>query len=220
MTRPATLRSALFLGEGSSDLPLADIVRGLLLDQGVILRMTAPDLSLIPGRRLRRDVESKVRAGLMLLDGVPDVLVLHRDADTPEVDPRRAELFEACEAVGLTCPLVPIVPVRMTEAWLLLDAQAIRMVAGNPRGRVPLHLPKLGEVERLADPKQLLQESLLAAADATGRRHEQTRRRFPAHRRQLLERLDRSGPVTGLASFRALTDDVARVADVLTSGTA
>ena len=31
-----------------------------------------------------------------------------------------------------------IVPVRMTEAWLLLDESAIRRVAGRPHGDEPL----------------------------------------------------------------------------------
>ncbi len=149
---------------------------------------------------------------------MPDVLVLHRDADTPGVDLRRAELVEACEAVGVTCPLVPIVPVRMTEAWLLLDPQAITVVAGDPRGGLRRPSRSL-ERSRLTDPQRLLQESLLTAADAAGRRRDQVALRSPAHRRQLIERRARFGAVAGPASLRALTDDIARVV-VVTSGTA
>ena len=96
----------------------------------------------------------------------------------------------------------------MTEAWLLLDEAAIRMVAGNPRGRQVLSLPKVNEVERLADPKSRLREALQAAADVRGRRRSRLDRRFNNNRRQLLRRLDPTGPVTQLSSWVALVDDI------------
>jgi hypothetical protein len=40
-------------------------------------------------------------------------------------------------------PVVCVVPVRMMEAWLLIDEMAIRRVAGNPNGRIPIELPVL-----------------------------------------------------------------------------
>ncbi|MEC3974635.1 hypothetical protein [Amycolatopsis sp. H20-H5] len=99
-------------------------------------------------------------------------------------------------------------PIRMTEAWLLLDESSIRQVAGNPRARHPLHLPKLHEIEKLADPKDLLKCALLAASASTGRRREREAQRFNQQRRQLLERLDHDGPIVKLSSWQRLITDI------------
>jgi hypothetical protein len=99
----------------------------------------------------------------------------------------------------------------MTEAWLLLDEQAIRQVAGNPNGRANLGLPTFREIERVADPKARLRECLLAASDATGRRRDMVRNRFPEHRRQLLQRLDPNGPVASLKAWQALLDAIEHI---------
>lgn len=99
----------------------------------------------------------------------------------------------------------------MTEAWLILDEQAIRTVAGNPRGRAVLGLPKWHEVESHADPKSLLNECLIKAAEVSGRRRERIAKRFNQNRRQLLERLDKDGPVKKLDSWQSLVSDVDRI---------
>lgn len=112
---------------------------------------------------------------------------------------------------GISTNLVPVIPVRMTEAWLLLDEPAIRTVAGNPAGRASLTLPKHHEAERLPDPKSVLRQALLDAANVTGRRRERLDRRFSENRRQLLERLDPHGPVTRLTSWRDLVRSVESV---------
>jgi hypothetical protein len=103
---------------------------------------------------------------------------------------------------------VPVIPVRMTEAWLLLDEAEIRWVAGNPKGRAHLSLPRPHEVESVADPKALLRECILQAAGVTGRRRLAVAKRFDQHRRQLLERLDRNAAVSKLPSWQEMLSDV------------
>lgn len=61
--------------------------------------------------------------------------------------------MKAVTGVAAGARVVPVIPGRMTEAWLRLDEAAIRRVAGNPNGRTKLGLPKLHEVESVADPK-------------------------------------------------------------------
>ena len=200
--------SGLFVAEGSSDLPLADLVTALFEARGVSVQLTRPDFSLLDDR-VRHDVASRVEAGRTLMAGrAVDLIVVHRDVDSTTPSERLAEVQTALLAVGVDAPLIPIFPVRMTEAWLLLDEAAIRMVAGNPRGRQVLSLPKVNEVERLADPKSRLREALQAAADVRGRRRSRLDRRFNNNRRQLLRRLDPTGPVTQLSSWVALVDDI------------
>ncbi|MGL4743860.1 MAG: hypothetical protein ACRCXL_05665 [Dermatophilaceae bacterium] len=145
-------RQALFIAEGSSDAPLADIVERLFARQQVNLRVTAPDLSRLP-RKVGKDLTSTLHAGLELLGDVPKVLVIHRDANGAGRPARLDEIRAASTELAPDAVLVPIVPVRMTEAWLLLDEVSIRRVAGNPKGRTTPDLPKHGEIERCADPK-------------------------------------------------------------------
>src|SRR5690606_18674132 len=67
-----------------------------------------------------------------------DVLVVHRDAERDPVDLRLAEIERARSSARIEGSLVPVVPVRMTEAWLLFDESAIRRAADNPNGTVDL----------------------------------------------------------------------------------
>jgi hypothetical protein len=202
--------TGLFVAEGSSDAPLAAIVESLFLERGFIVRLSAPDFSRL--ERTPKDVRSRVSAGLALLESGADVVVVHRDADNVGAEERLREIERAVLEVGQEFALISIIPIRMTEAWLLLDERAIRQVAGNPNGRVKLDLPTLREVERVADPKTRLRDCLLAASDTTGRRRDMVRNRFPQHRRQLLERLDPNGPVASLKAWKTLVDAVDQVA--------
>ncbi|WP_405105896.1 DUF4276 family protein [Micromonospora sp. NBC_01405] len=198
--------SGLFVSEGSSDLPLADIIEALFFNRGVTVRLSKPDFSLF--NKVSKDVRSRVDAGLKLVGGPVDLIVVHRDADNAGHHARQQEIRAAVQPVGGAAQLVPVIPVRMTEAWLLLDEVAIRQVAGNPRGRMSLGLPKAHEIESIANPKDVLRTCLVKAADETGRRREAMVKRFNQHRRQLLERLDPTGGVVGLASWGRLVADV------------
>jgi hypothetical protein len=203
--------SGLFIGEGSSDMPISEIVEGLFFDRGVAVHLSKPDFGLL--EKVAKDVRSRIEAGEKLTGGGLDLIVVHRDADNAGSTSRRAEIEQAVTVLASTPAVLPVVPIRMTEAWLLLDETAIRTVAGNPRGRTNLDLPKLHEVEGHADPKNLLNECLLKAADVTGRRRERIAKRFGQNRRQLLERLDRNGPVTRLESWKALVADIDTIAE-------
>ena len=45
--------------------------------------------------------------------------------------------------------IVCVVPIRMTESWLLISEPAIRRAASNPRGREVIHLPRLQKMEEV-----------------------------------------------------------------------
>lgn len=199
--------SGLFICEGASDQPLADIVEYLFAEGGRTLRLSRPDFTVLKAA-VRRDVKSKLVAGSRLIDAPFDIAVVHRDADNVGWKVRRDEIGQAITLAEIVCGCIPVIPIRMTEAWLLLDEQEIREVAGNPNGRDILPLPKIHEVEGVANPKDLLQGCLLQAASVRGRRRQTATTRFPQHRRQLLERLDMHGPVTRLSSWQMLVKDV------------
>jgi hypothetical protein len=208
----------LFVSEGSSDLPVADLVEALFLDEGIAVHLSRPDFSLLG--KVPKDVRSRIEAGFKLLRQQADLVVVHRDADNVGAAARRLEVDTAANLAHVAGAVVPVIPIRMTEAWLLLSDVAIRQVAGNPRGRMDLELPKIHEVEGVADPKELLRDRILRASNATGRRREGVARRFNQHRRQLLERVDRTGPITKLSSWQQLLKDVSVISQGWRNGDA
>ncbi len=58
------------------------------------------------------------------------------------MESRLAEIKAALESMEGIPVTVPIVPVTMTEAWLLFDERAIRRAADNPAGENSLQLPR------------------------------------------------------------------------------
>lgn len=198
---------ALLLMDGSSDAPLAQHLEELSRRAGRPVRVVALDVDRLP-IGAGRTVTNRLRAALKADPGFSLVFV-HRDAEAQDPELRYTEVADAVVKANFPGRHVAVVPVRKTEAWLLLDELAIRTVAGRPTGRVPLPLPPVHAIESHPDPKALLREVLLLASGATGRRREQLTRRFPQLRRQLLDRLDVDGPVTRLPSWSRLADDIA-----------
>jgi hypothetical protein len=200
---------ALYLCEGSSDTGLRFHIEGIAGDLGRQILVTVPDLNRLPNKP-GPGVEGKLRAAQQLSDGghAYDLVVIHRDSDREPSDHRRSEIAEAVAAVSPGLAHVPAIPVRMLEAWLLLDQSAIREVAGNPNGRMALDLPKPARAESMADPKALLKQAIATASGERGRGLQKLQARFSANRARLLQMLDREGPVRQLASWRAFTDDL------------
>lgn len=83
---------------------------------------------------------------------------MHRDSETSLPDPRFEEVRRALLEASCEIPAIAVVPVRMTEAWLLLDQQAIRRTAGNPNGSTSLPIPTT-RWDELPDPKQVLHDA-------------------------------------------------------------
>ena len=98
---------------------------------------------------------------------------------------------------------MPVVFVRMLEAWLLVDEGAIRRGAGFPSGAGALAMPRPSAVERLADPKATLRELILAAMPASARRGR--RRAQPTSR----STYDIAAEVTDFEALRELSAYVA-----------
>lgn len=209
------VRRLLFLGEGSSDRGIMTHVERIARECGVQAVPTHPDpeqLELIVRQEKignGRTIAGRLRA-LKKLGAEFDLLVIHRDVDRATREDRLAEIEDAVNEVMPGVPWVPVLPCRMTEAWLVLDEQLIREIAGNPNGRVRLDIPAPSRVERIADPKKLLEKLLATAAELTGRKRESFVARFGNHRRLLLERLNPHGPVSQVPSWQAFDRDVRR----------
>lgn len=213
MARRLIAARALLLADGSSDEPLGRHVAALARRHGAMLDVVAPDFARIE-RPLTRSVEDRL-VRMLKIDRSFDLLIVHRDAERAAVEHRVHEILTATAAAAVSWPVIPVVPVRMTEAWLLLDQRAIRVVAGRPAATNDLGLPSPAGVEGTPDPKGLLKSALAAASGHSGRRLQKFNRDFPAHRRQLLERLDRDGPVAQLSAWQTLERDVGRAVTAL-----
>jgi len=157
------------------------------------------DFSRIPRQR---DLEARFR---VTLDLYPcDILFVHRDAENQPPEWRRREIQDA--AARISVRYVPVVPVRMTESWLLFDESAIRSAAGNPQGTQELNLPGMASVEDIPDPKaKLYQTLILASSHNAPRRHG-----FPVRQRVHLipNYIDGYSPLGNLTAFRLLRQDI------------
>jgi hypothetical protein len=155
------------LSEGSSDTVLCHILDWLLhaVRPEIALRSQVADLSI-----LRNPPKSSHDKILAALDLYPcDLLFIHRDADRASRDSRVREIRRALEKAGMQdSPYCCVIPVRMTEAWLLFDEAAIRYAAGNPAGTMHLDLSR--DPESLPDPKQVLHHLIRRASGRSPRR--------------------------------------------------
>lgn len=196
----------LFIGEGSSDSGIANHIRRIAAERGRNALITDPLVGRLPPPP-RKTVASKLQV-VKDLGGVYDLIVLHRDGDREGRAPRLAEISSAAGEVMPDVPHVPVIPIRMTEAWLLLDETEIRRVAGAPSGKTPLNLPKPSKVESIPDPKTFLKETLARASGLSGRKLTMFNNRFSRNRALLLERIDPGGPIRDVPSWRDFNADL------------
>ena len=120
----------------------------------------------------------RIRLQRAYKDYEPDILVCHRDAEGASAIDRTAEIRVALEAGGILVPVIPAVPVRMIESWLLTDPNAIRCAADNRNSNIELNLPRLRSIEQLTDPKETLFLALRTASNLPPQRL----KRFNEHR--------------------------------------
>ncbi|GAA1875162.1 hypothetical protein GCM10009751_38580 [Myceligenerans crystallogenes] len=201
----------MMLREGTSDDGLLRVIEDVIVQAGAdATGFTAITKSL--------PVEHKIRDALAD-GGTFDLLFVHRDSDSPDPDDRLREVRDALDRCGVRG--VAIVPVQMTEAWLLTSESDIRQVCGRPSGREPLGLPSLRNIESTRNPKDVLRDAMRTASNNTGRRRQNDNREFGRRRRLLLERLDVDGRVRELPSFQRFVSDTEKaVQEVLSNRTA
>jgi hypothetical protein len=156
-------------------------------------------------------LHQKIRAAVELFPC--DLLFVHRDAEREPRANRVAEIQAAIQRISSDLfagrPYVCVVPVRMTEAWLLFDEDAIRLAAGNPRSATPLCLPPLSKVEDLPDPKTVLNEILLRATEKPVRRLRKFRTGQAVQR--LAELIQDFSPLRKATAFQTLEQELRTV---------
>lgn len=131
-----------------------------------------------------------------------DLLFIHRDSEKEDRGNRIQEIHETM-ALYPDLPFVCVTPVRMSETWLLIDADAIRRAADNPCSQAVIELPRLRDLEEVADPKRLLQELLIQASEFKGRRREKFRRDLAWRRQRVAEFIPDFSVLSQLPAFAA-----------------
>ena len=198
------------VADGPSDRALLAILTWLLRQhlKGWAIQPVYADLWRLPQRP--DTLAERVVASIELFPC--DLLFIHRDAEGQPPEWRFQEIANALQNISATrfSPLVvSVVPVRMQEAWLLIDEQALRQAAGNPNGRQPLLLPTLSHLEDHADPKEAMRVLLLEASGLRGRR----RRQFDIGKaaKRVAEYIDDFAPLRHLSAFRKLEEELLTV---------
>jgi hypothetical protein len=131
-----------------------------------------------------------------------DFLFVHRDAEGMDATLRQIEIEASWPDTEQTSVLICVIPVRMTEAWLITNQEPIRYAVGNPKGTESLDLPAVKDIESDPDPKKTLFAALKAASGLNATR----KRRFNPHqyRHRVSELTDDLEPLRKLRSFRHL----------------
>lgn len=141
------------------------------------------------------------------------LLLIHRDAESVAPEIRHREIDRAAESTVGGIARVAVIPVRMSEAWLLIHEPAIRMAAGQPSGRARLVLPPVSGLESTADPKRVLREAILAASEARGRRRARLQRDLPLRILRVAELIEDYSPLQRLSAFQRFEADLGQVLD-------
>lgn len=146
--------------DGSSDRALMPILTWLLIELGVNIPIQAAwaDFRRLPNPP--KKLEDRIEKAIALYPC--DLLFVHRDAEKETRQKRVLEIHQAVDLLkeDVKLPVVCVIPVKMTEAWLLIDEKAIREAAGNPKGSQSLNLPKPSTIEKLSNPKETLRSLL------------------------------------------------------------
>jgi hypothetical protein len=188
------------LGDGSSDKALMPLLDWLLQKhyEDYSIQSAWADLHLKKGERR---LHERIKTSLELYPC--DLLFVHRDAENQPMDYRIEEIKAALMHISdLQKPVVHVIPIRMQEAWLLIDEQAIRWSAGNENGKMPLKLPSLKSIENLPDPKEVLNDLLREASGLNRRR----RSHIPVSRyaQRVAEYIEDFAPLRQLTGFQYL----------------
>ena len=193
------------LADGASDRALLPVLTWLLRQywSGIPIQSEFSDL-----RHLRnppRSLSQRIDRSIELYPC--DLLFVHRDAERESVEKRQEEVREALERSerGRTLPVICVVPVRMQEAWLLIDESALKKAAGNPASRQNLPMPDARRLEDLPDPKMVLRDLLRQASGHRGaRRLKKFNRDLGGCVHRVAQQIGDFGLLRGLTAFREL----------------
>ena len=195
------------LSDGSSDKVLTKIltwvIKQYLPDIPILVKFG--DLRKLPDPP--KSLEERMRAVLEYY--TCDILFVHRDAEKHPLKSRVDEVTEAWRKIKestSTESMITVIPVRMTEAWLLFDEDSIKIAAGNPNNSKSLSLPPFQWIERLTDPKATLYQKIREASALHGRKL--AKLKIPNRVHVLVDNIADFSPLRALPAFQKLEEDI------------
>lgn len=198
----------LFITEGTSDLMLAEHIESLFIENGAseasAVKMDLSILPTPPGNSIKEKVDKAIE-----LEPNIDYIVIHRDEDGVGVSTRESEIIEQTAHLPEKYKVIPFVPVKEMEAWLILDEFAIKRAAENPTCRIDLELPPPKSVEKITNPKKFLRDKLIQASELSGGRLAKFKEKFPQKRAYLAQTLQTNSTVTQTKSHSRLCQHIA-----------
>ena len=136
-----------------------------------------------------------------------NVLFVHRDAERQPREYRLNEIADAVRRAGIDQERVLVVPVQMTETWVLISEAAIRRAADNPNGKKQLAMPKTVNLEAEVDAKGLLESLLIEASEKKGRHLKRFRREMNHRVHRVAVYIGDYSPLECLPAFQAFERD-------------
>jgi hypothetical protein len=203
------------LSDGRSDKALMNIIDWLfsqLLPQVPVQKQFA-DFSFIPKPPPNDRLDLRILKAIELYPC--DIVFVHRDAESSRQDDyqnRSAQIQESYDRtnqLGAISKLVKMIPVRMMEAWLLIDEYAIKMASGNRNNAMDLNLPPVNRLETISDPKKMLDDLIKGASGLHSRRLDKLNVREAVHR--VAENIDDFSRLRQLSAFNKFEEDLKRV---------
>jgi hypothetical protein len=162
----------LLISDGSSDRALIPIIDYFLYEiSGIHFNGKRAEFGL-----LRNPPKSLKNRIIKALDLYPDIelIFIHRDAERQTIEMRVGEINENIDKASMVLKeefsFVKIIPIRMTETWLLIEENAIKRASGNPNSKINLKLPSINKLEQIPNPKALLIDLIKQSSSLSGRR--------------------------------------------------
>jgi hypothetical protein len=144
-----------------------------------------------------------------------DVLFIHRDAETTNVKIIEQRLNEIKKEIGEDefQKTVCIVPIKMMEAWLLIDIEAIKKAAGNRNYPGQINLPPINNLEKENQPKNILHDLLKEASGLKSRNLKKFNPDKAVH--LVAENIEDFSPLRNLNAFQAFERNLIEVVNNL-----
>ncbi len=142
----------------------------MMVDIGDVLELHSP-------ARVRDESrETRIREAAREARDAWHILFIHADGSGDYPGARESLVLPACRAIAgeigeESRQTVAVIPVRETEAWCLVDGDALRRSFGTTKGNAELDVPERGrDVEGILDPKSALDEVCRRAISPRRRR--------------------------------------------------
>lgn len=205
------------LADGRSDYALINVINWSIrnIDKYIAVNGKPADFSKFRNPPKLKDLHRRVE---FAAENFPSqLLFVHRDAEVRNgLSVRVSEIEGHMTKSKYADPYVMIIPVQMTEAWLLISEEAIKRAAGN-NNYGELKLPSTSRLESINDPKKILHGLLLEASGRKGR----AKTKFNVHQAVHLvaEYTEDFAPLFELESFNCFYSQLERTIDEILTKT-